>query len=72
MKQAAQQAALGWTEQRRATLGQDIVPSQINAALLLDGVYSVELLSPALMALDDWQLAICTDIAITIAGAADE
>ncbi|WP_420064078.1 baseplate assembly protein [Pectobacterium colocasium] len=72
VKQAAQQAALAWTERRRATLGQDIVPSQINAALLLDGVYSVELLSPALLVLDDWQLAICTDIAITIAGAADE
>lgn len=72
VKQAAQQAALACTEQRRATLGQDIFPSQINAVLLLDGVCNVELLSPALIDLDNWQIAICTDITITIAGAADE
>lgn len=72
VKQKAEQVASEWTEQRRAILGQDIVPSQIIAALSLDDVYSVELLSPALTVLDDWQLPICTHITITIAGAADE
>lgn len=72
VKQAAERVAADWVENRRATLGQDIVPSQIIAALSLDGVYSVDLLSPGLTVLNDWQLAVCTDVAITIAGAADE
>lgn len=72
VKQEAEQVAADWAENHRATLGQDIVPSQIIAALSLNGVYSVELLSPGLTVLDDWQLAVCTGVTVTIAGVADE
>ncbi|MFE8103566.1 baseplate J/gp47 family protein [Brenneria goodwinii] len=72
VKQEAERVAAAWVETRRAILGQDIVPSQIIAALSLDGVYSVALSSPGLTVLEDWQLAVCTGVTITIAGAADE
>lgn len=65
---AAEKAVQAWVETRTATLGRDIVPSQIIATLSIPGVYQVELTSPSLMVLDDSEWANCTGINVSVVG----
>ncbi|MEI7221972.1 baseplate assembly protein [Pectobacterium carotovorum] len=65
---AAEKAVQAWVETRTATLGRDIVPSQIIATLSIPGVYQVELVSPSLMVLDDSEWANCTGINVSVVG----
>lgn len=55
---------------RAAGLGRDVVPSQVNAALQVAGVYQVILNSPALRQLAENEWARCTGITLTVTGAA--
>lgn len=66
---AAQAAAQSYAADRRAKLGQAIVPSQIVAALSLPGVWRVQLAAPAYrdLAADEW--ADCAAIDLTLEGA---
>lgn len=56
VKDAANSAIQNWVASRAATLGRDIVPSQIISALSVSGVYQVELVTPALrvVAENEW------------------
>ncbi len=62
---AAQARAVAFTAAQAATLGRDIVPSQIIAALSVPGVYRVDLLSPAStldVAAGDWAHCVALDV----------
>ncbi|HEY9737520.1 MAG TPA: baseplate J/gp47 family protein [Trichocoleus sp.] len=62
-------AAQAFAVTKRAKLGQDIIRSQLTAALSLEGVYQVNLTSPATdQVISPSQWANCTAITITIAG----
>ena len=69
---AAQTAIEAWRDSRAATLGNDIVPSQMIAALSVTGVYRVDLAVPATtMVIEPHQWPQCTGITLTFAGFAD-
>lgn len=66
---AANTAASAYAAHLAAGLGQDIVPSQIIAALSVTGVYSVTLTTPAalvVVAPNEW--AHCSAVALTVTG----
>lgn len=63
---AVQAAAQSYAADRRARLGQAIVPSQIVAALSLPGVWRVQLAAPAYRALTAEEWADCEAIALTV------
>ncbi|WP_341768837.1 baseplate J/gp47 family protein, partial [Escherichia coli] len=46
VKDKANSAIQNWVASRTATLGRDIVPSQIISVLSVSGVYQVELVTP--------------------------
>ena len=71
IKDAANNAIQRWVAARRAKLGLDIVPGQINAVLSVDGVYQVELPGLALVVVAENEWANCTSINITMTGVAD-
>lgn len=48
VKDNANSAIQNWVASRTATLGRDVVPSQIISVLSVSGVYQVELVTPAL------------------------
>ncbi|OHX10249.1 baseplate protein [Chromobacterium sphagni] len=62
----AQRGAEAFAAKNAATLGRDIVPSQVIAALQVDGVYEVNLTSPQRLALAAHQWARCTAIKLAI------
>ncbi|MBD2261349.1 baseplate J/gp47 family protein [Pseudanabaena sp. FACHB-2040] len=65
-------AAQAFATAKRAKLGQDIIRSQIIAALSLAGVYQVTLSTPATdLVITPSQWANCTAVTITIAGSND-
>lgn len=68
IKDAANNAIQRWVAARRAKLGLDIVPGQINAVLSVDGVYQVELPGLALVVVAENEWANCTSINITMTG----
>lgn len=68
---AAEAAANAYAEERSAGLGRDIVPSQVIAALSVDGVYDVALAAPALIELDENEWPVCTDVTITLGAPAE-
>lgn len=49
-------------------MGRDIVPSQLSALLLVEGVYSVNLTSPGLIQVDDQSYAVLDSWAINVGG----
>ncbi|EMW9316417.1 baseplate J/gp47 family protein [Salmonella enterica] len=59
-----------WIQQKSARLGQDIIPSQIVAALSVPGVYRVELKQPGERVLAAHEWAFCTGGVITPGGKA--
>ena len=63
--------AKAYVDGRAGSLGRDIVPSQVIAALQVPGVYQVTLNSPALRVLSDSEWAHCTQISITPTGVAN-
>ena len=67
----AQEAIQSWVAKRRASLGKDVVPSQINGVLSVPGVYDVELLSPSLMVVAGHEWSDCASISVTFAGVVD-
>lgn len=73
VKAAAETAAAAWAQARAATLGKDIVLSQIIAALSVNGVYDVSLTSPTQsLTVEEHQWAHCTGIEIVATGVSDE
>lgn len=71
IKDAANNAIQRWVAARRAKLGLDIVPGQINAVLSVEGVYQVELPGLTLVVVAENEWANCTSIDITMSGVAD-
>jgi phage-related baseplate assembly protein len=68
----AQAAAETFAAERQQALGKDIVPSQIIAALSVDGVYQVALSEPAAtLVLPEQGWAHCVNIELSLAGAAN-
>lgn len=68
----AQAAAQAWADKAAATLGRDIVCSQIIAALSVAGVYRVSLSEPSVdRVLDVYEWAQCTGIAVTMGALAN-
>ena len=66
---AVRQALEAYTAVLRKTLGNDLVPSRfITLAQQIEGVQSVELISPEKTVLSDHQYADCTAIDITVTG----
>jgi phage-related baseplate assembly protein len=63
--EAARQAAEAYAADRRARLGQDVVPSQIVAALSVPGAYEVILTAPAYREVEPSEWANCTLITLT-------
>ncbi|EKZ9425990.1 baseplate J/gp47 family protein [Salmonella enterica] len=61
-----------WIQQKSARLGQDIIPSQIVAALSVPGVYRVELKQPGERVLAAHEWAFCTGGVITPGGKAHD
>lgn len=59
---SADSAVRAWVARQSARLGQDIIPSQISAALSVPGVYRVILSLPQERVLSDDEWAHCTDI----------
>ena len=69
---AMQAAAAAFVEARRMSLGRDIVPKQVSAALMVPGVYDIELLTPAAtVSVPRTAWSACTSISIEVAGLAD-
>ena len=67
----AKAAASAFAAERANALGRDIVPSQLIAALSVDGVYQVLLNQPVLSVLEEHEWARCTGITISPAGVAN-
>lgn len=65
-------AAETYRDDRASRLGRDVVPSQLQALMMVDGAYSLELDAPAFVDIGDGQWARCTSIAVTYDGAGDE
>ncbi len=72
VKDAANSAIQNWVASRAATLGRDIVPSQIISALSVSGVYQVELVTPALRVVAENEWANCTAITLNMTGVSDD
>ncbi|MEA1064018.1 baseplate assembly protein [Erwinia sp. HR93] len=72
VKNAASSAIQNWVASRAATLGRDIVPSQIISVLSVEGVYQVELITPALRVVAENEWANCTAITLNITGVSDD
>ena len=72
VKDAANSAIQNWVASRAATLGRDIVPSQIISALSVSGVYHVELVTPALRVVAENEWANCTAITLNMSGVSDD
>ncbi len=72
VKDAANSAIQNWVASRAATLGRDIVPSQIISALSVSGVYQVELVTPALRVVAENEWANCTAITLNMSGVSDD
>lgn len=69
---AAIAAARAFSESRANSLGQDVVPSQVVAALSMNGVYQVDLLSlPVAIVVPEEGWAHCVAIDVQIVGAAN-
>lgn len=69
---AMQAAAAAFVEARRMSLGRDIVPKQAAAALMVPGVYDIELLTPtATVSVPRTAWSACTGISIEVAGLSD-
>ncbi|EQZ13618.1 hypothetical protein G970_00798 [Escherichia coli UMEA 3341-1] len=71
VKDNANSAIQNWVASRAATLGRDIVPSQIISALSVSGVYQVELVTPALRVVAENEWANCTAITLNVTGVSD-
>lgn len=71
IKDIANNAIQNWVASRTATLGRDIVPSQIISVLSVAGVYQVELVTPALQVVAENEWANCTAITINMVGVSD-
>ncbi|NPE59295.1 baseplate protein [Dickeya dadantii] len=73
VKTAAESAVTAWVETKGATLGNDIVLSQLIAALSVTGVYDVAVSSPvASLTVAEYEWANCTNIMITVSGVSDD
>ena len=71
IKDSANSAIQNWVASRTATLGRDIVPSQIISVLSVSGVYQVELVTPALRVVAENEWANCTAITLNMTGVSD-
>lgn len=71
VKDSANSAIQNWVASRTATLGRDIVPSQIISVLSVAGVYQVELVTPALKVVAENEWANCTAITLNMTGVSD-
>ncbi|EDW6754499.1 hypothetical protein GUE23_004361 [Salmonella enterica] len=71
VKDNANSAIQNWVASRTATLGRDIVPSQIISVLSVSGVYQVELVTPALRVVAENEWANCTAITLNMTGVSD-
>ncbi|MCK9514077.1 MAG: baseplate J/gp47 family protein [Pigmentiphaga sp.] len=69
---AANAAAAAYVAARRDSLGRDLVPSQIIAALSVPGAYRVDLVSPGFRQLGQSEWADCEAVDIVIAGVGDD
>jgi phage-related baseplate assembly protein len=69
---AAMAAAEGYRDDRASRLGRDVVPSQLQALMMVDGAYSIELDDPTFIDVGPEQWARCTAISVTYDGAGDE
>ncbi len=70
--QEAQAAAQAWADKTSATLGRDLVRSQIIAALSVAGVYKVTLTEPSIdRVLDVYEWAHCSTVTVTMGDLAD-
>jgi len=68
---AARAAAQAFADNRAASLGRDIVPAQVETAIMVAGVYDIELTAPEKIIVARHQWARCTAVNIEIAGVAD-
>jgi phage-related baseplate assembly protein len=66
--QRVEAAAAQFAAERRATLGRSLVRTQLIAALMVDGVYSVALAAPAEAALAATEWADCDSITVAVSG----
>ncbi|NBB09353.1 baseplate J/gp47 family protein [Pseudomonas sp. SLFW] len=64
----ARKAAKRYADERRATLGNDIVPEQIIRAVQVNGVYQLRLIEPAMQVLARHEWANCTEIDLDVEG----
>ncbi len=71
IKDNANSAIQNWVASRTATLGRDIVPSQIISVLSVAGVYQVELVTPVLKVVAENEWANCTAITLNMTGVSD-
>ncbi|WP_048822585.1 baseplate assembly protein [Morganella morganii] len=71
VKASAESAIQRWVASRTATLGRDIVPSQIISVLSVAGVYQVELVTPALRVVAENEWANCTAVKLNMTGVSD-
>lgn len=71
VKDMANGAIQNWVASRTATLGRDIVPSQIISVLSVAGVYQVELVTPALRVVAQNEWANCSGITLNMTGVSD-
>ncbi|EPF5940890.1 baseplate assembly protein, partial [Escherichia coli] len=71
IKDSANSAIQNWVASRTATLGRDIVPSQIISVLSVAGVYQVELVTPVLKVVAENEWANCTAITLNMTGVSD-
>ncbi|MBG6243546.1 MAG: baseplate protein, partial [Candidatus Symbiopectobacterium sp. Dall1.0] len=69
---AVKQAAQRYMDKQAAQLGRDIVPSQIQATLSANGVYSVELKQPALQVVKENEWPWCENIDLNLAGVVND
>lgn len=67
----AQAAAAAFAADRRAGLGRDIVPEQLEKALQVDGVYRPQLAAPEYLQLAGHEWANCTEIDLAVTGTAN-
>jgi len=56
---------------RQSLLGQDLVPSQVIAALTVPGVYDLQVVSPTFQIVGPGEWANCTGVTVTMLGASD-